>query len=145
MKESRLLHVIRNKEKGGSRRGFCKNVRLFGCAALSAPMYCWAQCPWFFFVSWSVTLGPTETLFAKPPFLGPSFKEVTQGHPFPEMIRGILVFGFRGGFLGDFFVDFSGHFPWKNKQEKIHRKIHQTIHYFQGTFLTKIHSGKFLP
>ena len=44
----------------------------------------------------------------------------------------------------DFFVDFSGHFAWKNKQEKVHWKIHQK-HDFQGNFLTKIHSGRFLP
>ena len=60
-----------------------------------------------------------------------------QGHPFPEIFGGFwcLVSAV------DFLVDFLGHFPWENKQEKIHRKIHG----FQGNFLTKVHSGKFLP
>ena len=44
-----------------------------------------------------------------------------------------------------FWWTFSGNLPWETKKEKIHRKIRQKIRDFQGNFLTKIHSGKFLP
>ena len=93
----RLFCQVKNK-RGFLEGGFCKNVCLFWlrrsecqryllkegafakiCASLAVPlsvpncqMYPSSQHPWvfssFLLFSWSVTLGPTETPFAKPPF-----------------------------------------------------------------------------
>ena len=75
----------------------------------------------------------------------PKIPKICQGHPFPEMTRGFWCLVSAVDFLVEFFVDFLGSFSLENEQEKIHRKIHQKNHDFQGTLLTKIHSGKFLP
>ena len=53
---------LNGQEKRGFLEGdFCKNVRLFGCAALSSKCTAGPNILLFFSVSWSVPLGPTET------------------------------------------------------------------------------------
>ena len=59
---------FRNKEKGVSGRGFCKMYASLAVPLLSAKCTAGPNILGFFFVSWSVTLGPTETPFAKTPF-----------------------------------------------------------------------------
>ena len=57
--------TFRSQKKEVFRRGFCKYVRLSWLWRSECQMYCWAQCPWLFFVSLGVT---AETPFAKTPF-----------------------------------------------------------------------------
>ena len=85
--------------------------------------------------------------------MSPSFESEPTLHPCQKVkdtpsLKFLVDFGVwfrRWIFWWIFTWIFSGPFPWENKREKIHRKIHQKIHGFQGNFLTKIHSGKFLP
>ena len=56
------------KKRGFLEGGFCKNVRLLGRAALSAKCTAGPNILGYFFVSWRVTLGASETPFAKTPF-----------------------------------------------------------------------------
>ena len=69
-------------------------------------------------------------------FCPQSLRERFQGDPFPEMTRGILVFGFRGRFL----VDFCGPFSFERQAGKIHQK---NPPFTKGTFWPKCTQGKF--
>ena len=71
-----------------------------------------------------------------------SDQQNNQGHPFPEMFGGFWCLVSTVDFLVDFFVDFFGPFSLGKQAGKNPPKNPPKN---QGNFLTKIHSGKFLP